>query len=298
MQNILDFNNVSTQPVRAHWLPAAITLNVLRLDKIHPIVSGNKWFKLKYYLEEAKQTGFKTVATFGGAYSNHIIAAAFACKASGFSSIGIIRGERPPVLSSTLQYAAGYGMQLQFVSRQSFNNKENIKSQFPGVYWIDEGGYGLQGMCGAGEIMQLVDDAEKYSHIVCAVGTGTMFAGIVRSAAAGQRVIGVSVLKNNFSIFNEVQALLDKQIIKADFDIVHGYHFGGYAKHPPALIDFMHLVWNTVNLPTDIVYTAKTLYAIQQLALQNTIPVGNRVLMIHSGGLQGNTSLQKGVLPF
>ncbi len=298
MQNKLDFENITLQPIHANWLAPNILLDVLRLDKIHPVVSGNKWFKLKYYLQDAMQKGYGTIATFGGAYSNHIVATAFACKEHGFKSIGIIRGEKPPGLSATLLSAADYGMQLVFVSRTDFKNKGVLKQQFTNAYWIDEGGYGSIGAKGAGEIMQLVNNAENYQHIVCAIGTGTMFAGLVNCAMPHQKVIGISVLKNNFSIYDEVLQLLNDKTAADRSEIIHGYHFGGYAKHPAQLIAFMNETWLESGLPTDIVYTAKTLYAVKQLIINGKIPGGSRVLMIHSGGLQGNASLQKGALPF
>lgn len=272
-------------------------LNVLRLDKLHNIVSGNKWFKLKYNIAAAQQQGYSTIGTFGGAYSNHIVATAFACHASGINSIGIIRGEEPARYSSTLTEASAYGMQLKFVTRQAFNDKEEIKKTYTNVYWVNEGGYGQLGAKGAAEILILVPGLETYTHIICAVGTGTMFAGLVNSALPGQRVWGVSALKNNFSIKDEAGALVNKDAAAA-YEILHGYDFGGYAKHPPELIDFMRETWQESGLPTDIVYTAKTLYAIKHLIKNNTISAGSKVLMVHSGGLQGNASLQKGVLPF
>jgi 1-aminocyclopropane-1-carboxylate deaminase len=296
VQNSIDIEHITVQAITANWLPASVLADVLRLDEIHPIVSGNKWFKLQYYLEEAGLRGHDTIATFGGAYSNHIVAAAYACRACGFKSIGIIRGERPLHLSPTLINAADYGMHLQFVSRDAFKDKETIKQQLHNVYWINEGGYGSLGAKGAGDILQLVKNIENYTHIICAVGTGTMFAGLVNRAKPNQEMIGISVLKNNFSIAGEVRALLDDKA--KPFTILHDHHFGGYAKHPPELVDFMRETWHTSQLPTDIVYTAKTFYALKQLIISGSIPAGSRVLMIHSGGLQGNASLQKGVLPF
>ncbi len=293
-----DLKNVNIHSIKANWLPNATTLDVLRLDNIHPVVSGNKWFKLKYYLADARQQQYKTVATFGGAYSNHIIATAYACKENGFKSIGIIRGEKPAQLSGTLLSAAEYSMQLQFVTRDAFKNKELLKQQFSNTYWIDEGGYGSLGATGAGEILSIVDKVENYSHIVCAVGTGTMFAGLINSIKEHQRAIGISVLKNNYSIHNEVVQLLHDPGYAGRFTIFHDYHFGGYAKHPAELIAFMNDAWHKYQLPTDIVYTAKTFYAVRQLITRHIIPQGSNVLMIHSGGLQGNTPLQKGVLPF
>lgn len=296
MQTGICFENIDVQPINAPWLTAGTTFNVLRLDKLHPVVSGNKWFKLKYYLANAAQNGCTTIGTFGGAYSNHIVAAAFACRAAGFKSLGIIRGEEPAEPSTTLQQAAAYGMQLQFVSRTAFKDKEVIKGANPGVYWINEGGYGETGAKGAAEIWQCIPAAGGYTHIVCAVGTGTMLAGLINGAAVHRKIIGISVLKNNFSIINEVSALLNNA--DTTVDILHDYHFGGYAKHPPVLIEYMRQVWHDYALPTDIVYTAKAFYATQHLISSGVIPAGSRVLMVHSGGLQGNASLQKGMLPF
>lgn len=201
------------------------------------------------------------------------------------------------MLSPTLTAAAGYGMQLQYVSRQQFNDKQAVQKQYSGVYWVNEGGYGHNGAKGAGEILTLVPGLETYTHIICAVGTGTMLAGLINSALPGQLVWGISALKNNLSIRDEVAALINKDVT-TQFDIIHGYDFGGYAKHPPELIHFMQETWQENQLPTDIVYTAKMFYAIKHLIKNNTITVGSRVLMVHSGGLQGNASLQKGVLPF
>ena len=290
----LQFDNVTTQTIDASWLKAKnITLDVLRLDKIHPVISGNKWFKLKYYLEDFIQTGLNELGTFGGAYSNHIVATAFAALSINKKSIGVIRGEKPLQLSHTLLKAQEYGMRLHFVSRQDFNDKESIKKQHPDIYWIDEGGYGNLGAIGAAEILSLATNFHQYTHIVCATGTGTMLAGICRAALPHQKIIGISVLKNNVSINNEVSKLTSNT-----FTIMHDFHFGGYAKHPSSLIDFMKEIWQDHHLPTDIVYTSKTFYAIRQLVLNLFFPECSKILMIHSGGLQGNLSLPAGVLPF
>jgi len=297
LQNKLDFNNIKIQSINAEWVHGNTALDVLRLDEIHPVVSGNKWFKLKYYLENAKQKGYDSIATFGGAYSNHIVAAAFACREYGFKSTGIIRGERPVKLSHTLMHAVEYGMQLQFISRADYKNRETLRLA-DNLYRIEEGGHGSLGAKGASEILQFVPVAETYTHIVCALGTGTMFAGIINASATHQMVMGISVLRDNISITNEVEALVDNANSHGDYTILHDYHFGGYAKHPPQLINFMRMAWNKYNLPTDMVYTAKTLYAIQQLALNGFFATGSRILMIHSGGLQGNASLPVGLLPF
>ncbi len=158
----------------------SISVEVLRLDVIHPVVSGNKWFKLQPYLNDALQKQKKVVVTFGGAYSNHIIATAAACQNSGLKSIGIIRGEEPIKLSDTLKDCLSFNMELQFVSRNNYKNKVipdavSYNYQEKDVYIIDEGGYGIKGMKGAQRVTELID-ISVYTHICAAVGTGTMVA--------------------------------------------------------------------------------------------------------------------------
>ena len=299
VQDSVHFEKITRQTIEADWLVHNnVTLDILRLDKMHAIISGNKWFKLKYYFHEAIAANAAVIGTFGGAYSNHIVAAAFACKEAGIKSIGIIRGEEPVVLSDALQDAKDYGMQLYFVNRASYKDTEIIKQHFENVYWINEGGYGITGERGAAEILSFAKNNIEYTHIICAVGTGTMMAGISMSAKANQEVIGVSVMKGNYELHEKVNDLLDKSYVNKSFKIVHDYHFGGYAKHPPELIQFMNETWLHHQLPTDIVYTAKTFFAAKQMIINNTIHRGSNVLLIHSGGLQGNRSLPDNMLLF
>lgn len=291
----LQFHNILTQTIEAGWLnEKQVQLDVLRLDKLHDVVSGNKWFKLKYYLQDAVEKGYKEIATFGGAYSNHIVATAYMAREQSLKSIGIIRGERPLRISHTLQQAESYGMQLQFISRNDYQNKNDLKKTIDNVYWTEEGGYGDLGARGAAEILSFTAHPEQYTHIFCATGTGTMLAGISKRILPHQQLTGISVLKNNFSIEEEITALTGNK----KFTILHDFHFGGYAKHPAALLDFISEIWNEHGLPTDIVYTSKTLYAIKHQVLNNLLEKGSKILMIHSGGLQGNLSLRPGVLPF
>lgn len=291
---------VRIQAIEAKWLQMQnVLLHVMRLDEVHKVVSGNKWFKLQHYLEDAKEKGFTTMATFGGAYSNHIVATAFACKENGLQSVGIIRGEKPKNLSHTLLEAKAYDMQLMFVSREHYKNKDTLQSLFAHAYWIEEGGYGRLGVKGAADIIKEVADYENYTHIVCATGTGTTLAGLIKSALPHQMVIGFSALKNNFSIKDEVNNLLSDEDQEKQFIICHDYHFGGYAKHTSALIKFINEMWLKHQLPLDFVYTAKALYGLQDfIGNKKVISSGSRVLFIHTGGLQGNLSLPKTVLAF
>lgn len=291
---------IVVQNIQARWLHERNTyLDVLRLDEWHPVVSGNKWFKLKYYLQDAKEKGYNTIATFGGAYSNHIVAAAFACQEEGLQSIGIIRGEKPAAFSHTLLNAESYGMQLHFVSRSQYQDKENSKSLFPDAYWIDEGGYGELGADGAADILSLADDRETYTHIVCAVGTGTTVAGLLKMALSHQTMTGFSALKNNYTLADEVKELLNDPDKQKPFFLIHDYSFGGYAKYNTALIGYMNEIWQQHRLPLDFVYTAKAFYGMQDMIEKGTLfTEGSRILFIHTGGLQGNVSLPEGALSF
>lgn len=276
-----------------------VTCSILRLDKIHPIISGNKWFKLKYYLEAARKSGKNCLVTFGGAYSNHIIATAAAGDIFSLKTIGIIRGEKPKELSFTLQQAIDHGMTLIFAGREGYRNKkvpEQIEKQEE-VFVINEGGYGTNGVKGASEILSYCAK-ENYSHVACAVGTSTMMAGLIRASHSTQQVVGIPVLRNNIDLEKALNELLSPEQQGKRFKMIHDYHFGGYAKCNSELIDFMNEFYKSTSIPTDFVYTAKLIYGILDMVKHNHFPGGSNLLLIHSGGLQGNRSLPKGSLIF
>jgi 1-aminocyclopropane-1-carboxylate deaminase len=277
------------------------TVDVLRLDLIHPVISGNKWFKLKEYLKEAKILNKKIILTFGGAYSNHIVATAAAAKQNGFSSIGIIHGERPKVLSHTLKDAMSFGMNLYFLSRNDYKKKLIPTEAFgrnseEDIYVINEGGYGAKGVEGAKSILQVLDSS-SYTHIIDVVGTGTTIAGLIEASKKHQSVIGISPMKNNYTLQQETEKFLSEEN-KRRFSLIHDYHFGGYAKYTQQLIDFMNEWYRQTNIPSDFVYTGKLFFAVNDLLKKNYFPPGSKLLIMHSGGLQGNQSLPKGTLIF
>jgi 1-aminocyclopropane-1-carboxylate deaminase len=276
------------------------TVDVLRLDLIDPVISGNKWFKLREYLHEAISTGKKTILTYGGAFSNHIIATAAAANAFGLKSIGIIRGERAGDISHTLKEAVAYGMQLEFVSREDYKNKMlpasiSVSHNAQDLYVINEGGYGAKGVEGAAQIAKLTD-VSTYTHIIAAVGTGTMLAGLVEAVDEAE-IIGVSVFKNNLSLQAEIESLLPSSKRK-NFKLLHDYHFGGYAKYNSELVSFMNEWFEVTAIASDFVYTGKLFYAVNDLIQKNYFPQHSKLLLIQSGGLQGNRSLPKGTLIF
>ena len=276
-----------------------VTLWVLRLDKMHPIISGNKWFKLKYYLEQAVTSGKNHIATFGGAYSNHIIATAAVGKLFGLKTMGIIRGEKPATLSHTLKQASAYGMEIIFMSREQYRGQQmpiGITDR-DNFFVINEGGYGITGAKGAAEILNYCQK-QNYSHIACAVGTSTMMAGLVAASTPGQEVIGIPVLKNDEGAEKDLFKLLSPKDRVKKIKRITAYHFGGYAKYTAELISFMNEFYTQTHIPTDFVYTGKLFYGIIDLVQNNYFPKGSNLLLVHSGGLQGNLSLPKGTLIF
>jgi 1-aminocyclopropane-1-carboxylate deaminase len=295
----LNFNNIKIQPLVNELINAKnISASVLRLDSLHPVISGNKWFKLRYYIEEAKKQNKKTIVTYGGAWSNHILATACACSLNNLKSVGIIRGEEPAVYSETLKAAKEYGMQFYFISRNDYRTKElptGINAE--DVYIIPEGGYGEKGAAGFATALEYCDK-NNFTHFICAVGTGTMMAGIIKAVSDKQEVIGIPVLKNNPELLPAITHLLTREEKHKKFKLIEGYHFGGYAKQTPELIEFMNSVYTEFGIPVDLVYTGKLFYAVNRLIQENYFGPGSKILIIHSGGLQGNASLPNGTLIF
>ena len=289
--------NINIQAVPSFCLKG-IQLAVLRLDALHPIVSGNKWFKLKYYLQQAQEENADTIASFGGPYSNHLVALAFAAKKYNLQSVGYVRSNEEEPITPTLLEAKQYGMHLKFLGRNNFQSlktelfENNVTSN---TYFVDEGGYGTLGAKGAATILSN-EKTNSYSHIICAVGTGTMMAGLINAAKPHQHVIGIPVLKNEATIRNEITQLMTNK--ETPFTLLHDFHLGGYAKTNQAQFDFMNLLWATEKIPTDMVYTSKLFMAVKSLLANNYFSPTAKILMIHSGGLQGNRSLPVGTLLF
>lgn len=263
-----------------------VTVNMLRLDSIHPIVSGNKWYKLQHYIEEALFAK-KKIITYGGVWSNHLIATAAACQYFDVPVTGIIKGSPPRKLTATLTQVKRMGMNVIFTNTDAVpTGNEFIQ--------VPMGGHGIQGALGAATIYKY--GCTDYTHIICAVGSGTTMAGLINAAHAGQVIVGISALKNCFSLEQEIEALLTNTVTKKE--VLHDYHFGGFARHTPQLIEFMNDFYKTTSIPLDIVYTGKMMYAVYDLITKKYFPTGSRILTIHSGGLQGNQSLDKGMLLF
>ena len=279
-----------------------VSLTVLRLDNIHPVISGNKLFKLHYFMEEAVKTSSERIVTFGGAYSNHLVATAYACQIAGLQCIGIVRGEKPSILSHTLQSCIEYGMHLKFTSREQYAEKEmkyfidELDKEYKKNYIIPEGGYHPSGAKGAAHIMKLVEDSA--THICCAAGTATTLAGLLMGAGNHQKIIGFPVLKNMHDLHERVSFLTNTNNEYNKLQIIDDYHFGGYAKKTPTLIDFMNNIYKVHLLPTDFVYTGKMMFGVMDSIKKDFFEKGSKICCLHTGGLQGNLSLPDGSLIF
>lgn len=280
-----------------------ISLFLKREDLLHPEISGNKFRKLKYNLLEAQSESVSGVLTFGGAFSNHIAAVAFAGKKYGFDTVGIIRGEELAGKISenpTLLAAQQNGMKFVFVSRESFREKsstafiDRLKKEYEGFYILPEGGTNALAIKGCEEI--LTDEDAGFTHICCAVGTGGTLFGIINSSLSHQKVLGFPALKGSF-LSDDIRSFVKN----TNWDLISDYHFGGYGKITDELIRFLNRFHRETEIPLDPVYTGKMMFGIYDLIEKGYFPEGSRILAIHTGGLQGikgmNMVLEKKKLP-
>ncbi|MFN5375645.1 MAG: 1-aminocyclopropane-1-carboxylate deaminase/D-cysteine desulfhydrase [Chitinophagaceae bacterium] len=277
-----------------------ISVSILRLDLIHPVVSGNKIFKLKYYLEAALNEKKQRLITFGGAYSNHLVATAFAAQQNGLKALGYVRGEAPEKLSDTLSDCLNYGMELKFVPRLDYDalQLDAIMRENTDAVVIPYGGHGRLGALGAREILAF-ETAQNFDTIMASCGSGTMGAGLLAALNNKQKLFLFSAMKNNFSIEAEIKSvLLKEEYLNKSFEINHHYHFGGFAKKDDHLLEFMNAFYKETTIPTDFVYTGKLVYGMNDMIQKQLIPRGSNILLIHSGGLQGNRSLKNKELIF
>lgn len=300
---LISLKNISFDVLQSPLLSEkGVEVIVARLDKIHEDVSGNKLFKLHYFLEECMASAHKTILTFGGAYSNHLAAAAYMCSSARLRCIGVVRGERPTVRSHTLRRCGELGMELHFVSREIYRHSEDaaftaaLREQFGDFTLVPEGGYSHEGAKGAALIHDVIDNINA-THIATAVGTATTLAGLLMRRKDQQQIIAVPVIKNMADIPERIAFLTGEKEITG-LEILNDYHFGGYAKYNDELIDFMNAFYDEHKVPSDFVYTGKMLYGIFDMIKKDHFSKGSRIVCLHTGGLQGNNSLPQGKLIF
>lgn len=265
------------------------SLYIKREDLLHPHVSGNKFRKLYYNLQKAKDDNYSTLLTFGGAFSNHILAVAAAGKENGMKTIGIIRGQelRDKVsCNPTLNKACEFGMVFDFVSREDYRKKneeaflQRLKEQFGDFFLLPEGGTNNLAVKGCEEILEEID--ADFDFICCAVGTGGTISGIINSSKVSQQVLGFPALKGDF-----LSEDICKFVTQSNWQLVTDYHFGGYAKVTKELIEFINNFYQKFQVPLDPIYTGKMAFGVLDLIEKKKFPKGSKILMIHTGGLQG-----------
>lgn len=263
---------------------------VKREDQNHPFISGNKWWKLKYNLQEATRLKHDTLLTFGGAYSNHIYATAAAGKELGLKTIGIIRGEESLPLNRTISFAKSCGMHLHYFSREVYRRKketefiQSVHDQFGEFYLIPEGGTNELAVKGCAEFAVQLNSEIDFNYLCLPIGTGGTIAGIIEGLDSSKKIIGFPVLKGAEFLINDINQLLSKP--KNNWSLQLDYHFGGYAKTTLSLKKFIEEVRTTHQLPLDEVYTGKMLWGVFDLIKKGHFERGSNILALHTGGLQ------------
>ncbi len=275
----------------SEWQKKRISCSMLRLDELDKNISGNKIFKLYYFLQQAIQQK-KGIVTFGGAWSNHLAATASACKRYGIACIGFVRGEQPQTITSTLHFCLKNDMQLKFVNRSLYNDiksaNDNTLFSIEDNVIIPEGGYSPVGAKGAAIIRNYFRNKE-FTHVCVAIGTATTFAGLLNNNDECT-YLGFTSLKNMTDIDTRIKFLTGNSN-QLNYEIIKDYHFGGFAKHNDELIEFMNNFYLTYNIPLDFVYTGKMMYGVVNIINANYFPENSRILCIHTGGLHGNQGL-------
>ncbi len=291
----IDERKAIIQPIATDWYGGQVAaLDMLRLDELHPVISGNKWFKLRLNIRHALDAGFKTVVTFGGGYSNHLIATACAAKMFGIKCIGIVRG-RYDVLTRALIDCKDAGMQLIFVTKEEYERKEDtawirdLAAHFDELFIIPEGGANEWGRVGAGLIDRFINDS--YTHIAVSVGTGTTLTGLRNKLPHKQHILGFAPMKQGAYLKEYISEHL-REGNNTNWQLIDDWHFGGFGKWNDELLQFMNDFYRTNNMPLDIVYTSKMMYGLRQMITNGFFATDARVLCIHTGGLQGNASVK------
>lgn len=285
---------IPVQVINEPWFKdSGVSLSILRTDLVHPVISGNKWFKLKYNLLRARQQGKTTLLSFGGVWSNHLHALAEAGKQYGFSTIGLVRGEIPEPLNACLRDTEQAGMQLVSMSREAYRHKhelntlKDLETQFGDFYLIPEGGANREGALGCAEIPSLYNEF-NYDLICLACGTGTTLTGLISSSTVP--VLGFQVLKGASYLKNQVTSQLQEFALTptCDWTINTDFHCGGYAKTSVKLMHFLADFEARHGVPLEPVYSAKLLYGIYELSKKRDFfPQNCSILVVHGGGLQG-----------
>lgn len=291
------FNTIKTENIRLEFqdLNHDIKIYMKREDLIHPIISGNKFRKLKYNLKKLKKNKNSLLITFGGAFSNHLLAVAYLGKIEGIKTLAIVRGEelRDFKLNTTLQKCSDFGMEFEFVSREKYRerntNKYNceLQNKFKNAYIVPEGGTNMLGVKGCEEILSKYD--KEFFDVVCVpVGSGGTFSGLINSSLEKQKILGFSALNNS-----NISEVINKFVKKDNWKLFDESFFGGYAKFNNELINFINNFYKKHNIKLDSVYNAKMIFRILDLINNNNWDFGKNILVINTGGTQSVEGINK-----
>ena len=289
----LSLNSSPLTPILENNLDKrGIRLSIKQDELIHPVLSGNKWRKLKYVLNHVLEANYQGIISMGGAYSNHLHALAFACRELNLPAIGLVRGEQPDALNPTLRDIQDWGMQLHFVSRAEYRQLRepllaaNWRSQYPNYYWLPEGGAVELALQGVAEILQELPD--DYHWLTAACGTGTTLAGLASQLTAPQQILGVAAVKNAHYLYRDIQQLLgDLAISAANWQLKLDYHQGGFGSVNPDLLARINRFEQEQGIRLEPIYTGKLLMAVEDLIAKDFFQAGQHIILLHSGGLQG-----------
>ncbi|MEL0647316.1 pyridoxal-phosphate dependent enzyme [Pseudoalteromonas agarivorans] len=272
-----------------------IYLGVKRDDLLHPLISGNKWRKLKYNLTHMRKLNKTELLTFGGAFSNHIHACAAAGKEFNIKTHAIIRGPELDDNNPTIQFAKQCGMQLHVVNRIEYKLRQDeqyltkLQARFPNAFILPEGGTNEHALLGCKE---LVHTLPEHDYLVCPTGSGGTLAGLIEGSEQSTQVLGIAVLKQAQYLIDDIKKLSNKAKNQNNWQLLTDHHDGGYGKFSSALWTFCQNMKHTYNLPLEPIYSGKMMYALWQLIEQDYFTPGSKIIAVHTGGLQGLNGLK------
>ena len=274
-----------------------LKVEILRLDLLHPTISGNKWLKLRGYIQQAKKAKMAGILTKGGPWSNHAHAVAYACHTMNLTCELWIKGHQKQV-TATLQDCLAWQANITFINRTLFYDEAaaTTLARENNLLYVPLGGADETGITSVAAYLNELE-LLPYSHVCCSVGTATTFAGLAFSQQAFAHIIGIESGTKDPALPEKIK-LWQQQLPKQKLSLVHDYAFGGYSKYNNELLTFMNQLYEQQKIPTDIVYTGKLFYALKDLATKGLFAPADRILVIHSGGLQGNRSLPVSILQF
>ena len=276
----------------------SLLIHVLRLDANHALISGNKYYKLKPWLEKALSLNAGLMSC-GGAYSNHLHALAAAGQQQGIATYGLVRAMQENNLTTTLQDCQPMGMQLFPVSRADY--RKRYEAGFADKYlrrieqtalWVPEGGTDESAVAACEEIGLALNHYLQHYHfdsVWLAVGSGGTLAGIARSLHPEVPLYAVPVLKHWKDVRQRVNSYLGAQQA-GRINWVERGDFGGFGRYNRQHVEFIARLEQLSGIPFEPVYTAKLVRRLHEL-YQSRACSGNRPLVVHTGGLQGRRSI-------